>query len=110
MALGVGVASAVGLGVAFVVRQNALADLRDACPAYQSGSCPASTRSILARGDAASTAVTVFSVVTAIGLGTGVTLWWLDPSSTPSSTPKTGMTLSPWAGANGGGAVLQGAF
>lgn len=104
--LGVGGGALAVAGIALVVRQKALGDLKDACPYYESKPCPTSTESIVDRGKTASTLVTVFSVIGAVGIGTGVTLLVMGSSD----SPKTGMALSPWAGPSGGGATLQGSF
>jgi hypothetical protein len=75
--IGVGAAAAIGAGVSFIVRQGASSHLESVCPSYQSG-CDASLKSTLQpavdRGHLASTLVTVFGAVGAVGLGAGIVL------------------------------------
>jgi len=106
VALAVGGGAAAAASISFVVRQNALGDLRDTCPSYESKPCPESARSIVDRGSTASTLVTVFSAMAVVGIGTGVTLLLMGPSD----SPKASVALAPWAGPSVGGASLQGSF
>lgn len=100
VALGVGSVSLIGAGVSLLLRQGAMRDLRDACPAYERGPCPESARAIVDRGATASTAATIFSAVAIVGIGTGVTLVMVGKKSEPSAA----VTLLP------GGAALTGTF
>ena len=43
--VGVGGAALIGNGITFLLRQGAKSDLESACPGYESGPCPESSRS-----------------------------------------------------------------
>jgi hypothetical protein len=94
-AVGIGGASLVGALVSLIVRQNALGDLKSACPGYQSGPCDPSVKSIDDRGKLASTLVTVFGAVGLVALGGGVTLLLTAPSS--SSAPTSAGLSGRWS-------------
>ncbi len=95
---GVGVGALVASGVTFAVRQEALSDLRRACPEYASSPCPSSIRPTVDRGHLASTLTSVFLVSGGFLVAGGVTLVFAAPRarSTPSSAgsnPLRSVTL-----------------
>lgn len=103
VALGMGVAGAVGAGVSFGVRQVAQSSLERSCPNYRTG-CNADLESTLQptlnAGHVASTLVTVFGVVGVVGLAGGVVLL----ATTPSRPVEASLFLTP------GGLSLGGRF
>jgi hypothetical protein len=72
IATGVGAGAIVGAGVSFAVRQSALADLDGRCASHQQ--CDPTLASTVARGQTASTLVTVLGAVGAVGLVGGIVL------------------------------------
>jgi len=82
IALGVGAAGLVGMGVSLIVRQDALNEVRSNCPQFDTGSCGASSQaavqsavqSAVNRGHTASTFVNVFGAVAVVGAIGGVVL------------------------------------
>lgn len=72
IAIGVGAASLVAMGVSLGVRQAALDDLDAACGSHRN--CSPDLRSTVSRGQTASTLVTVFSVVGGVALTSGLVL------------------------------------
>jgi len=72
IAIGVGAASLVAMGVSLGVRQAALDDVDAACGSHQG--CSPDLRSTVSRGQTASTLVTVFSIVGGVALTSGLVL------------------------------------
>lgn len=107
IALGVGGVAAIGAGVALIVRQSALSELKDGCPKWETGPCPTSLRDTVDRGQTATTMSIVLGATALVGVGVGVGLLWSSPSR---STDHARVQVAPWASASGGGALLTGAF
>lgn len=107
IALGVGGVAAIGAGVALIVRQGALSELKDSCPQWETGPCPTSLRDTVDRGQTATTMSIVLGATALVGVGVGVGLLWSSPSR---STDHARVRVAPWASASGGGALLTGAF
>jgi tetratricopeptide (TPR) repeat protein len=99
-ALAVGGAGLVGLLASIGVRQSALSAFSVCAPSYQA--CPANLRDDQSKGQTASALVTAFSVVTALGVGTGVPLF-LVGNRPPASKRAGSIAFVPIAS----GAALQ---
>jgi hypothetical protein len=99
IAIGVGAASLAGMGVAIGVRQSALGQLDSQCPT-RSG-CPSSVQSTENQGHAASTAVTVLSIVGGVTLGSGIILL----ATTLGPTKQASLVVTP--GLGGASAVVR---
>jgi hypothetical protein len=107
ISLTVGGVAAVGTVIAIVMRGSAKSALEKDCPGYSSGTCPTQAgKDDADRGKTWSTMANVFGAVAIVGVGLGVGL----VIAGKPDEQKTGMKLSPWAGASGGGAALWGAF
>jgi hypothetical protein len=79
--VGVGGAALVGSGITFLLRQGAKSDLESACPGYESGPCPASSRGAVTDAtDTGTTMSTLTSILLPVGLvsaaaGVGLLIW-----------------------------------
>src|SRR6185312_15204842 len=95
VALGVGAAGVAGAVTSLVLRQEALSDLKDVCPNYDTGACKQSQQtavlSDLSRGRTASTLFTVFGAAGLVGTVAGVAILTL----TKSSDTPTAVFVSP---------------
>jgi hypothetical protein len=102
-AIGVGAASIVGAAVSFAVRQSALDDAQSKCGA-NFANCQTSDEGALdsdvSRGRTASTLVTVFSIVGAVGLTGGIVLLATSGGRTRQSSviivPTLGGAVGAW--------------
>ncbi len=72
--LGVGAAALVGMGIAIGVRQDALSTLQASCPSYTTSPCPSSLRSVVDRGQAASTATTALAIGGGVATAAGIVM------------------------------------
>lgn len=108
--MGVGALAVGGVVVALAIRGSALNDLKNACPHYDTGPCPASVNSTVNKGKTASLLVDVFAGVAVAAIGIGFTLVVTHPApEEKTSTTKT-ITLSPMPAWGGGGMALTGSF
>ncbi len=110
-ALGVGVASAVGMGVFIALRSDALAELDAACPTYNG--CDPSVEPIVSRGRTNATLVNVFAGVSGAAVIGGVVLLLTAPSAPARATPAatTGaLRFTPQVGPSGAFLSLEGSF
>jgi hypothetical protein len=79
--VGVGGAALITSGITFLLRSGAKSDLESACPGYESGTCPASSRGAVTDAtDTGSTMSTLTSVLFPVGLvgiaaGVGLVIW-----------------------------------
>lgn len=107
VALGVGGAGAIATVVAAAVRAGALSAVEGGCTrAGDAYVCPPELRGEHDTGRTASTLVGVFAGVGLVGLGTGVTLLLLSPSSSGEATARQAgqaatLSLAPWPGGVG---------
>jgi hypothetical protein len=110
-ALGVGAASAVGMGVFIALRADALADLDAACPTHN-GCDPPSVQPIVRRGQTHSTLVNVFAVVSGAAVIGGAALLLTAPRPpVRGAPPQTGsIRLVPQVGPGGAFVSLEGSF
>jgi hypothetical protein len=108
-ALGVGAASAVGMGVFIALRAGALSELDAACPNHTG--CDPSVGPIVSRGKTHSTLVNVFAGVSGVALVGGVVLLLTAPSAAPRAPAQTGrIRLVPGVGPGGAFVSLEGSF
>jgi hypothetical protein len=70
VAVSLGAAAFIGMGIAIAMREDALGTLSAQCPSLMG--CAPTLRSVVDRGDAASTAVTVLAVTGGIATGAGI--------------------------------------
>ncbi|MGK3997791.1 tetratricopeptide repeat protein [Sorangium sp. So ce1024] len=114
VALGIGGAGAIAAAVALAVRAGAVSAVEDGCTRSGDGYvCPPSIQGDYDTGRTASALVGVFAGVGLVGLGTGVTLILLSPSSptsaaqgAPASAARGALqsaelSLAPWPGGLG---------
>lgn len=79
--VGAGGAALLGSGITFLLRQGARSDLESACPTYESGPCPESSRGAVTDAtDTGTTMSTLTSVLLPVGLvsaaaGVGLVIW-----------------------------------
>ena len=99
VALGVGGAGLVGLGVSIGVRQNAVSGVDGLCPGRKNCKDSPRLQSNIDIGKTASTLVNVFAVTAGVGVATGVILFAAAPSD-GASPKKTGIDfqIAPTAG------------
>jgi hypothetical protein len=102
IAIGVGAASLVGAGVSFAVRQSALNDVQNKCGPDLTN-CPANDPALesdASRGRTASTLVTVFSILGAVGITGGIVLLATSHGHTQQSrviiAPTVGGVVGAW--------------
>ncbi|HSQ67930.1 MAG TPA: hypothetical protein VLM85_32190 [Polyangiaceae bacterium] len=95
IAVGLGAAAFVGMGVAIGVRQDALATLQTTCPDYASSPCPPSVRPAVDRGQAASTAVTALAIGGGVAAAAGITMIVFG-SLGGRRAPRAALVLSPF--------------
>jgi len=91
---GVGAASLIGAGITFLLRQNALSDLEDGCPLYETQPCPESLRSTVDRGQLMGTLSPILLGVGVLGVGAGVALIATSPSKTETGAAKKQLTVT----------------
>jgi hypothetical protein len=110
-ALGVGAASAVGMGVFIALRADALADLDAACPTY-TGCDPPSVGPIVRRGQTNSTLVNVFAGISGAAVIGGVVLLLTAPQPPARGVPPQAgrIRLAPQVGPGGAFVSLEGSF
>lgn len=96
VSLAVAGASLIATFVSVGIRQDALASLEEACPAYETEGCPSSVEDLVSRGETASTLINVFGILAGVGAGLGVTLLVLGSEGGPSAAaaPPSGALLS----------------
>ncbi|MBI4702868.1 MAG: tetratricopeptide repeat protein [Deltaproteobacteria bacterium] len=105
VALGLGGAGLVGLVASLAVRQNALGDLEEVCPSYDTAVCSPAANEPVSRGQTASMLVNVFGVVAGAGAAAGATLLAVDALSGPvGSASVARLTLQ--GGPTSGGVTL----
>jgi hypothetical protein len=90
---GVGVASLIGAGVTFLLRQGALDDLEKECPNYENGQpCPfssqAKVKDITDRGELMGILSPTLLGVGVVGVGAGLALILTAPKSEPAAASK----------------------
>jgi hypothetical protein len=113
VAVSIGGAALIGMGVAIGIYQSALGELEAGCPNYENGACPSALEDTVSRGDSASIAVNVLAAIGAAGVGTGVILLVVDATSGGEQAPTTGQAaLRPLVTPLPGGAFvgLDGSF
>ncbi|WP_437734310.1 tetratricopeptide repeat protein [Sorangium sp. So ce1335] len=117
VALGIGGAGAVAAAVALAVRAGAVSAVEGGCaPSGDGYVCPPSLQGDYDTGRTASTLFGVFAGVGLVGIGTGVTLLLMSPSSPPAAQgasaaqgapaprgalPSAELSLAPWPGGVG---------
>jgi hypothetical protein len=101
--IGVGVASLVGAGVSFAIRQSAINDAQSICQGPNLTNCPQSNDALESdanRGRTASTLLTVFSIVGAVGITGGIILLATSGGHTQQSrviiVPTLGGAVGAW--------------
>jgi hypothetical protein len=99
VALGVGGAALVGMGVSIALRSSALSDIEAGCPGYESSSCPASLQGSYDAGVRASLLANIFGGIGIAGVGAGATLLILSRGSGGSG--GSGASSEPKAAAFG---------
>lgn len=104
---GVGVASLVGAGVLFGLRQSALSDLESKCGPDRM-SCPSSARGEVDNLKLYNTTAQIALGVGVVGVGTAVTLLLIQRRH--DQAPATGLMFTPDAPNAVAGASLRGAF
>ncbi len=104
--LSVGLGALAGMGIAIGVRQDALGTLSGKCD-YVHGPCPTSLESVVARGQAASTAATVLAVAGGVTAGAGLLMLVL--VATRHGEQRVAVVPSPMS-RDGWGLSLTGTF
>ena len=109
--LGAGGAALVASGVFYLLARSAISPVTSACP---SSPCLAPSGSPLPSDyhDAQDkqTIAIVLAIAGGVAAGTGVVLLATRGSGAPSTSSASTVELTPWLGATGGGASLQGRF
>jgi hypothetical protein len=83
IALGVGGASLVAMGVFIGVRGGALGDLESVCPKYESQPCGTNAQDAVDRGKSAATMANVFGIIGGVGVAAGAVLLLTSPKPQP---------------------------
>ncbi|UQA55752.1 tetratricopeptide repeat protein [Polyangium aurulentum] len=108
-ALGVGAASAVGMGVFVALRAGALSELDAACPNHKG--CDPSIEPIVSRGKTHATLVNVFAGISGLAVAGGVVLLLTAPSPPARAPAGTGsIRFVPGIGPGGAFVSLEGSF
>jgi len=81
IAVSLGAAAFVGMGVSIGIRQDALSSLESACPGYATSTCPTSVKPTVDRGDTAATTATALAVAGGVLVGAGILMLVLDATS-----------------------------
>ena len=110
VSVGVGALAVGGLIASLVVRGNALNDLKNACPNYDTQPCPSKVDSTVSKGKTASLLADVFGGVAIAAVGIGITLVVTHPAPEQQKSTTTTVTLSPVPMWGGGGAAVSGSF
>lgn len=105
---GIGVASFIGSGIFFYLRNQAIDDLDDVC-GKDKKSCPPSSRDTYDRGRTYTTLGNVLLAVGAVGVGAGVPMIVFG-SQRSKEPPRAGLRFVPVAPGAEGGASLVGRF